>query len=80
MGADNLLAEVEAGVLGEEALGTASGDSVLQRLLLAQTQMLARLAGTQPKSPLEAALGSDGAKDAGSLTGRGSAAPTLMFG
>ena len=50
------------------------GDNLLQRLLLAQTQMLAQLANSQPKSPLEAALGTDTAKGEGSLTGKGSVA------
>ena len=72
--ADNLLAEIDAGALTEDALLPGAGDSVLQRLLLAQTQMLAKLAGSQPKSPLEAALGTDAAKGEGNLTGRGSAA------
>ena len=72
--ADNLLAEMDAGALSEEMLLPGTGDNVLQRLLLAHTQMLARLSGNQPKSPLEAALGSDRVKGEGSLTGRGSAA------
>ncbi|CAE7921921.1 unnamed protein product [Symbiodinium sp. KB8] len=70
--ADDTLAEIEAGVAPDD--GPTSGDQVLQRLLLVQTQMLAKLTASKPKSPLEAALGSGGGKDEGSLSAKGSAA------
>ncbi|OLP74955.1 hypothetical protein AK812_SmicGene45344, partial [Symbiodinium microadriaticum] len=72
--ADDTLAELEAGVSAEEFPGGSSGDAVLQRLLLVQTQMLAKLSAGKPKSPLEAALVSGGAKDDGNLSAKGSAA------
>ncbi|CAE7477405.1 NLRC3, partial [Symbiodinium necroappetens] len=71
--ADDTLAEIEAGVTQDDG-PTSSGDQVLQRLLLVQTQMLAKLTASKPKSPLEAALGSGGGKDEGSLSAKGSAA------
>ena len=71
---DDLLAEIEAGAIQDEGLPAGSGDSVLERLFLIQTQMLARLSAGKPRSPLEAALGSGGGKDEGSLSAKGSAA------
>ena len=70
--ADDALAEIEAGAALDDGPGS-SGDQVLQRLLLVQTQMLAKLTAGKPRSPLEAALGSGG-KDEGSLSAKGSAA------
>ena len=65
----------DAGALPEDTALPGMGENLLQRLLLAQTQMLAQLASSQPKSLLlEAALGTDTAKGEGSLTGKGSAA------
>ncbi|OLP99118.1 hypothetical protein AK812_SmicGene18347 [Symbiodinium microadriaticum] len=71
---DDLLAEIEAGAIQDEGMPAGSGDSVLERLFLIQTQMLARLSAGKPQSPLEAALGSGGGKDEGSLSAKGSAA------
>ncbi|CAE7692864.1 unnamed protein product, partial [Symbiodinium necroappetens] len=73
--ADDLLAEIEAGAIQDEGLPAGgSNDSVLERLFLIQTQMLARLSAGKPRSPLEAALGSGGGKDDASLSAKGSAA------
>ncbi|CAE7804751.1 unnamed protein product [Symbiodinium microadriaticum] len=73
--ADDLLAEIEAGAIQDEGLAAGgSTDSVLERLFLIQTQMLARLSAGKPRSPLEAALGSGGGKDDASLSAKGSAA------
>ena len=69
--ADDMLAEVKAGV-GEASQLPLSGNDVLQRLLLLQTRMLSQLA-PKPSDPLNAALGGASAK-LSSLNARGSAA------
>ena len=72
--ADDTLADIEAGVALDDGLPGASGDAVLQKLLLVQTQMLAKLTAGKPRSPLEAALNTGRGRDDGSLTAKGSAA------
>ena len=62
LASDNMLAEMDAGVLPEDTALPGMGDNLLQRLLLAQTQMLAQLANSQPKSWLEGDLGTEKAK------------------
>ena len=60
---DGLLAEAEAGAVDEELAALelgAAGQDPLQRLLLVQTQLLARLAPKAPADPITAALGSGG--------------------
>ena len=60
---DGLLAEAEAGAVDEELAALelgAAGQDPLQRLLLVQTQPLARLAPKAPADPITAALGSGG--------------------
>ena len=60
--ADNMLAELEAGAAQDELVSTGSNEMVLQRLLLVQTLMPAQFTSGKPRSPLEAAPTSAGAK------------------
>ncbi|OLP88941.1 Sodium channel protein type 10 subunit alpha [Symbiodinium microadriaticum] len=72
--ANDLLAELDANAVQEDALGGGTADPILHKLLLIQTQMLSQLAANRPQGPLESALASGAGKDEGSLSAKGSAA------
>ena len=72
--ANDLLAELDANAVQEDAPGGGAADPILHKLLLIQTQMLSQLAANRPQGPLESALASGAGKDEGSLSAKGSAA------